>query len=100
MLSVRPHPTPFFGSVPCRAPPDTAHSPIFWGGAAFAEGSWQALESPEVDRSNVERISKAMKNPDVHDKPIPNLRLKRERELILFQGEDDMLALTASTHQG
>ncbi len=46
ILSARPHPTPFFVSVPCRAPPDTAHSPIFlgWG---LAEGSWRELESPE-----------------------------------------------------
>src|SRR5215471_11623461 len=46
LLSARPHPAPFLESVPCRAPPDTAHSHFYWGGAAFAKGSWRALESP------------------------------------------------------
>src|SRR5215471_13574697 len=46
ILSARPHPAPFLGSVPWRAEPATAHSHFYWGGVAFAKGSWRALESP------------------------------------------------------
>src|SRR5258708_11261119 len=47
ILSARPHPAPFFVSVPCRAPPDTAHSPFFSGvgrpSQREAGENWKAL---------------------------------------------------------
>ncbi len=61
MLSARPHPAPFFVSVPCRAEPDTAHSPIFYGvGRPLqreAGENWKALHTIALHRSIQEDVN-------------------------------------------